>query len=241
VSNQFDVEDEKAEAQEPELELDKITNAATLKAVIARRNNQAAANPSARKVEAAAKTSRNVAKWAGWHAKSGERSCAVCQLKTETLEEVKHAYINGVSYMAIKKATGVGRHHLTAHATAEAWDWERAKCTERALALLQERGLEYVRNNPDAVDGELLLKVVQHIDKREGKVVERVQNQTNVAIQFVGMPTPISPAKNAREQIADTTKPLTLSPASIEVLDEGNLPAEAVQVSPDGADLPTDE
>lgn len=228
MSNQFDVEDEKAELQEPELELDK--------------RRFAPLNPALRKREAKERIKRNISRWTGWHGKtlaSGE--CGVCMLKPETLEQVKAAYINGVSLPSIKKATGVTQKDLKAHANAEAWDWNRAQQTERALALMQERGIEYVLKNPDAVDGDLLFKVTQHIDKREGKVVERVKNETNVAIQFVGMPTPISPAKNAREQLADIQKPLSLAPTSVEVLDEGTTPAETVQVPSNGSTVSTDE
>lgn len=176
-----------------------------------------------------------------FHAYRKAPSCDVCSLPEEKQKEVKEAYVNGASFNAMKYESGCCTLHIRKHADANDWSWDRAKKTERALAIMQQKGLKYIRQNPDAVDGELLLKVTQHIDRREGKIVERIQNDTNVAIQFMNMPTAISPAKNAREQLSETKKPLTLSPSSVEVLDEGITPAEVVQVSPDGLDLPTDK
>lgn len=237
MANQFDEEDEAEEKILSELEKvsfknkGKAENAMTL---TKKPNNRT-------KNKIAAKLSSNVRRWNGWHARLFERSCDVCMLLPEARDEVHQQYIRGVSFVAIKKATGCAIKWLRAHANAEAWDWEKAKETDRVLALLQERGIEYVTNNADAVDGELLLKTTQWIDKRENRIVDRVQNETNVAIQFVNMPPPITPAKNALPEITAGKKPLTLAPSSIEVVDAEDCEAETVQANEYVDDVPPDK
>jgi hypothetical protein len=151
--------------------------------------------------------------------------CPICNLSAVDQEAVKAVYVRGDDPKDIinngpwESLRNRKAYEIKAHAQAQTWWWERTINTNKALSLLAEAGIDYVKNNPDSVIPETLLKVLQWIDRREGRVVDRVQQDSVVAINFVGnTPSPL-PARGVVLQETET-KPLMLSPTSIEVLDE---------------------
>jgi len=227
LSNQFDEEDEQEEAEEAMRQ--KLTAADHLP----EDNDNVAPTVNGKRVRA--RLPKHVI---------GDKdpNCPVCLLDPDRLDVVKTAFINGVSLQSIVTCLpgyNLKKLWIKAHAKRFYWDWEQSKVTDRTLILMQKRGMKYVRENPNSVDAETLLKVTQWIDRREGRIVDKQEQTTNVSVQFQSQPPKITPAKNALPEVTSGKKPLTLAPVSIEVLDAAPESAETVQATPDGANPET--
>ena len=178
-----------------------------------------------------------------FHKNAFDSRCTVCALgaKPEILEVFKATYIKGWTSKQLKREfPGTKPSDIRGHAHANGWDYERAKSTEVSLAVMHSVGLKFVKNNPDSVDGELLLKTIQHIDKREGRIIDKTEVNNNVAIVFTQQPLAISPAKNALPEVTGGTKSLALAPVNVEVLDAETSEAQIVQPNGHGDDVPAD-
>lgn len=183
-----------------------------------------------------------------FHKKGSDPNCRICVLQPEEIEFVKDTYIRAERSGRILARIHEGfpqitRRDLTLHSRAEAWDWGRAARTERGLTSLMRRGEQFVKNNPKAVDGKLLLATIQHIDKREGKIVDKVQTDTVTRIEFISMAPAPGPARGlataAKGEISGT-KPLTLAPTSFEVIEDDGVAAPLADTGDrPSADLPT--
>jgi hypothetical protein len=133
-----------------------------------------------------------------WHPNVAQDvTCGVCKLPMDMQTEMLDVYCNGTSVSALVAKYGVTKRDFRRHARGMKWDYERAKNTDLAWAMLADIGIRNVQANPKEVTPEHLIKILHMIDKREGRIVEKVQVNAAPAITFVvGTPLP-PPARNA--------------------------------------------
>jgi len=164
-----------------------------------------------------------------FHADGVDEACTVCCLDAKFQEQLKYAYISGMSLKELKKTmpSKVFLVDVDRHSAAFKWNLEKMRHTETALTLIVEEGVKNIVFGDTKVEVSHLLEALKHIDKREGKIIDRVEHDTVVSVQFLGNTPAPGVARGAASEIntSKETKPLMLEPTSIEVLDEA-LPSD---------------
>ena len=135
-----------------------------------------------------------------YHATGGrlDKDCPICALPTEIRQELQDQYVSACPMGVLVVKFGINVNWIKAHVRAFALEYERAKDTDRVYAVIADLGLKNIKQKPGEVTPEVLLKTLNWIDRREGRVVERVQVQAAPAIIFateVPLPPPFRRAE----------------------------------------------
>lgn len=139
------------------------------------------------------------------HRMPRDPACTMCQLDVQLLAQLKLHYTQGCTRAKIIKEfhhTGITPFDFDRHANAHNWRWDRTVQTEKVLGKLVKKGMQNLDDPKTKVEPDLLLKTVQHIDKRSGKVVEVTRQEASVTLNFVveGVPVPQAARGLATEQ-----------------------------------------
>lgn len=179
--------------------------------------------------------SRPMGRWRP-HRMPTDPVCSMCKLDSQFAAQIKSYYTQGCTRAQIIKEfkhTGITPFDFDRHANAHNWRWDRTVQTEKVLGKLVKKGMQNLDKPGTVVEPDLLLKTVQHIDKRSGKVVEVTRQEASVTLNFVveGVPMPQAARGLATEQakLGPSTSRVVapVSVLSMEVPDA----VEAVQVA----------
>ena len=104
-----------------------------------------------------------------------EPRCPVCV--DPGRPELEHDYVNGMDWAVLLDwADGAyNKTQIERHMAALDFDVERTKNTYKVMHVLMEKGLERVEAGLEAVTPDHMIKLIPHIDKREGRIIERVK------------------------------------------------------------------
>ena len=124
------------------------------------------------------------------HAKIFDKTCLICaHTDRDVMEELYVEESQDID--AICEAFGVDVAAFKLHCRALGYDMARTKNTYRVLHLLMEDGIKQVRDGNVKMSAKELMRVIQHIDKREGRIIERTLNERPTTVIFASeLPRP---------------------------------------------------
>lgn len=190
-----------------------------------------------------------------FHPQGFDRGCGVCKMAPDLQEKLKWAFVLRTRLAKLKLAfPGLTTLDYKRHAKAHGWLYEQAKNTNDVLAMMMTAGVEALITGEITPEFKDLLATIQHIDKREGRIVDKVENDHVVSINFTGNAPAPGPARGYADQPGAALPPRSADPlaiAPISVIEVPNLdtpadpvgktPVEATAPVANPASLPRDE
>lgn len=105
---------------------------------------------------------------------------------------------------------------LEIHARATKINQQRAANTYDAWAVVMELGMEKMRKNKDWITARLFQESMMHIDKREGRIIERHKDEGPRTVVFLPIPPPGGTSATLVEGKVIEEKLVELGPPKIE-------------------------
>ena len=131
----------------------------------------------------AARTRKN------YHKKPYDEKCDICQHKDkDAIEDLYLHYAYAGKKAPLARQFGLKVEILSRHMEATGLKTKRADNTWDLVAALVDMKMETLK--PEEVSVSELVKLIKHVDVREGRVVHRVQDERPRIIQVFASPSP---------------------------------------------------
>lgn len=115
-------------------------------------------------------------------------SCIIC--KSPDKIDIEKDYEATDATQDIADRYNVAKSAIERHCRALDIDVLRVKNTYKTLAKLHDKGLERVESGLEAVTVDHLMRIIEHTDKREGRIINKVQVSKPTVIVMRGIPPP---------------------------------------------------
>lgn len=124
------------------------------------------------------------------HAPIYDPECEICKRVDKIL--IEQDYVNVVASardLALSYSCDV--KHLKRHIDALDLDVKRLDKTDKLAARIEEIGLERLEDGTEEVTVDHLIRLSEHKDKKEGRVVQRVQVTKPTVVVIRNFPSPL--------------------------------------------------
>ena len=138
------------------------------------------------------------------HADAYDPACEICASPAKGIIEARYTACQDVR--EICKEFFVQREQLNQHVRALDLDIVRLNNTDKIAGRLLDYGLEQLADGNLEVTADHILRILEHKDKKEGRIVNRVSVEKPSTVVFRNIPSPLAVAD-------DNGQPLALKPA----------------------------